>query len=95
MTQDELKQAVARAARDYVADRLPVGAIVGVGTGSTANFFIDALGAMRDRIAGASPVPRRSAARLCALGIRCSISTTSPTCPSTWTARTRSRRSSP
>ena len=30
MTQDELKQAVARAARDYVADRLPVGAILGV-----------------------------------------------------------------
>ncbi len=41
MTQDELKQAVARAARDYVADRLPIGAILGVGTGSTANFFID------------------------------------------------------
>ena len=37
MTQDELKQAVARAARDYVADRLPQGAILGVGTGSTAN----------------------------------------------------------
>ena len=39
MTQDELKQAVARAALDYVVD----GAIIGVGTGSTANFFIDAL----------------------------------------------------
>jgi ribose 5-phosphate isomerase A len=37
MTQDEMKQAVAMAAIDYV----PVGTIVGVGTGSTANFFID------------------------------------------------------
>ena len=36
MTQDELKQAVARAAIDYVVD----GEIIGVGTGSTANFFI-------------------------------------------------------
>ena len=40
MTQDELKQAVARAALAYVVD----GAIIGVGTGSTANFFIDELG---------------------------------------------------
>ena len=39
MTQDELKQAVARAAIDYVVD----GEIIGVGTGSTANFFIDEL----------------------------------------------------
>ena len=41
MTQDELKQAVARAACDYVAANVAVGSIVGVGTGSTANFFID------------------------------------------------------
>jgi ribose 5-phosphate isomerase len=39
MTQDEMKQATARAAIEYV----PAG-IIGVGTGSTANFFIDALG---------------------------------------------------
>jgi len=39
MTQDELKQAVARAAIEYVVE----GEIVGVGTGSTANFFIDEL----------------------------------------------------
>jgi ribose 5-phosphate isomerase A len=51
-TQDELKQAVARAARDYVADRLPVGAILGVGTGSTANFFIDEIAAIKDRLGG-------------------------------------------
>jgi ribose 5-phosphate isomerase A len=50
MTQDELKQAVAKAARDYVADTVPAGAIIGVGTGSTANLFIDALAAIKDRI---------------------------------------------
>ena len=50
MTQDELKQSVARVARDYVADRLPVGGILGVGTGSTANFFIDEIAAIKDRI---------------------------------------------
>lgn len=50
MTQDELKQAVAQAAVDYVAANAPTGAIIGVGTGSTANFFIDALAAIKDRI---------------------------------------------
>jgi ribose 5-phosphate isomerase A len=49
MTQDELKQAVARAAIDYVVE----GEIIGVGTGSTANFFIDELGKIKDRIKGA------------------------------------------
>ena len=49
-TQDELKQAVAQAAVDYVAANVPVGSIVGVGTGSTANFFIDALAKIKDRI---------------------------------------------
>ncbi len=38
MTQDELKQAVAQAAADYVAVNAPEGSIIGVGTGSTANF---------------------------------------------------------
>ena len=41
MTQDEMKQAVARAAVDYAR-----GGIIGVGTGSTANYFIDALAAV-------------------------------------------------
>ena len=50
MTQDELKQAVAQAAADYVATHAPAGANIGVGTGSTANFFIDALAPLRDRI---------------------------------------------
>ena len=53
MTQDELKQAVAQAAADYVAANAPEGAIIGVGTGSTANFFIDALAPLRPRYKGA------------------------------------------
>ena len=53
MTQDELKQAVAQAAADYVAENAPAGAIIGVGTGSTANFFIDALAANKARYRGA------------------------------------------
>jgi ribose 5-phosphate isomerase A len=50
MTQDELKQAVAQAAADYVAINVPAGSIVGVGTGSTANFFIDALAKIKGHI---------------------------------------------
>ena len=50
MTQDELKQAVAQAATDYVVANTPAGATIGVGTGSTANFFIDALAAHKERI---------------------------------------------
>jgi len=53
MTQDELKQAVARAAADYVAEHAPEGSIIGVGTGSTANFFIDALAPLKSRYKGA------------------------------------------
>ncbi len=52
MTQDELKQAVAQAAADYVAKNAPAGSIIGVGTGSTANFFIDALATIKDRYKG-------------------------------------------
>ena len=53
MTQDELKQAVAQAAADHVARVAPAGSIIGVGTGSTANFFIDALAPLKDRYRGA------------------------------------------
>ncbi len=53
MTQDELKQAVAQAAADHVAKTAPAGSIIGVGTGSTANFFIDALAPLKDRYKGA------------------------------------------
>lgn len=65
MTQDELKQAVARAAIDYVVD----GEIVGVGTGSTANFFIDELGKIKHRIKGAVASSEATAARLRSHGI--------------------------
>ncbi len=70
MTQDELKQMVARAARDYVADRLPVGAILGVGTGSTANFFIDEIAAIKNRLGGAVASSEATAKRLAGHGIR-------------------------
>lgn len=65
-TQDELKREVARAATRFV----PAGEIVGVGTGSTADCFIDELGRMKDRIAGAVPSSERSATRLAHHGIR-------------------------
>jgi len=65
MTQDELKQAVARAAIDYVVD----GEIIGVGTGSTANFFIDELAKIKDRIKGTVASSEATAARLRAHGI--------------------------
>lgn len=65
MTQDELKQAVARAAIDYVVD----GEIIGVGTGSTANFFIDELGKIKHRIKGAVASSEATAERLRGHGI--------------------------
>ncbi len=65
MTQDELKQAVARAAIDYVVE----GAIIGVGTGSTANFFIDELAKIKDRIKGTVASSEATAARLKAHGV--------------------------
>ena len=65
MTQDELKQAVAQAALAYVVE----GQIVGVGTGSTANCFIDALATMKDRIRGTVASSDATAARLRAHGI--------------------------
>jgi ribose 5-phosphate isomerase A len=66
VTQDELKALVGRAALEYVVD----GEIVGVGTGSTVNKFIEALAAMKDRIAGAVSSSNASTERLRALGIR-------------------------
>ena len=66
MTQDEQKQAVARAALQYVVD----GAIIGVGTGSTANFFIDELANIRDSIQGAVASSDATAARLRSHGIK-------------------------
>jgi ribose 5-phosphate isomerase A len=65
MTQDELKQAVARAALTYV----PMGAIIGVGTGSTANYFIAELGKIKHKFDGAVASSESTAQRLKALGI--------------------------
>ena len=70
MTQDELKQAVARAAADYVATHVPAGSIVGVGTGSTANFFIDELAKIRDRLAATVASSEATRKRLESHGIR-------------------------
>jgi len=65
MTQDELKQAVARAAIAYVVENQ----IIGVGTGSTANFFIDELAKIKDRIKGTVASSEATAARLRGHGI--------------------------
>jgi len=53
MTQDEMKQAVAQAAVEYIKPRLQDDSIIGVGTGSTANCFIEALAQIKDRFAAA------------------------------------------
>ena len=66
MTQDELKKLVAQAALKHVVED----AIVGVGSGSTVDHFIDALAGMKGRIEGAVAASQRSADRLKKHGIR-------------------------
>jgi len=66
MTQDEMKQAVAKAAIDYIE----AGTIVGVGTGSTANFFIDELAKIKGKIDGTVASSVASAERLKGHGIQ-------------------------
>ncbi len=70
MTQDQLKQAVAKAAADYVAANVPAGGIVGVGTGSTANFFIDELAQIKDRISATVASSEATKQRLEGHGIK-------------------------
>ncbi|WP_387464915.1 ribose-5-phosphate isomerase RpiA [Photorhabdus sp. RM323S] len=65
MTQDELKKAVGWAALGFVTP----GTIVGVGTGSTASHFIDALGSIKDQIEGAVSSSEASTEKLKSLGI--------------------------
>ena len=65
VTQDELKQQVARAAIEHV----PVGGVIGVGTGSTANLFIAELGRVKHRFDAAVASSEATAQRLKALGI--------------------------
>ena len=66
MNQDQLKRNVAKAALKHVVED----AVVGVGSGSTVNFFIDALAALKGRIEGAVAASEASAARLKQHGIR-------------------------
>ena len=66
MTQDDLKRQVAEAALVYV----PEGAVIGIGSGTTVNHFIDALGALPAGIAGAVSSSAASTARLVGRGIR-------------------------
>ena len=66
LSQDELKTLVGQAALQYVV----AGEIVGVGTGSTVNKFIDALATIKDQIPGAVSSSVASTERLKALGIK-------------------------
>lgn len=68
--QEELKRRVALAAVDVVMPSLGAGAILGVGTGSTTNHFIDALAKLKDRFEAAVSSSIASAERLAAHGVR-------------------------
>ncbi len=65
MTQDEQKRAVAQAAIQYI----PAGCVVGVGTGSTANYFIDELAKIKHKIEGAVASSEATTQRLNGHGI--------------------------
>lgn len=69
-SQDQAKRAVARAAVDSVAPWFGTDAAIGIGTGSTADLFIDELAAHRGSIAATVASSERSAARLRSHGIR-------------------------
>ncbi len=69
MNQDELKKAVAKAAIDYIAPRLDSESVIGVGTGSTANFFIDMLAELKTEFDGAVASSEATAERLKSHGI--------------------------
>ncbi len=65
MTQDEQKRAAAQAAIQHI----PIGAVIGVGTGSTANYFIDELAKIKHKIEGAVASSEATAQRLSKHGI--------------------------
>ncbi len=69
MTQDELKKAVAQAAINHVKPAIMDGELIGIGTGSTANFFIDLLAEYKDEIKGTVASSEASAERLRGHGI--------------------------
>lgn len=69
MNQDDQKKAIAQAALDYVLTETKSPQPIGIGTGSTANYFIDLLGQHKDRFTGAVPSSEASVERLKAQGI--------------------------
>lgn len=69
MNQDEMKQAVAAAALDYIKPKLENDSVLGIGTGSTANLFIDALASIKADINATVASSEASAARLQSHGI--------------------------
>ena len=69
LTQDQLKEAVAAAAIDEIKPWLSRSTVLGIGTGSTANLFIDRLAALRDDFKGAVASSEASAERLRGHGI--------------------------
>lgn len=70
MTQDELKRLVGQAAADYVNANVAEGTVIGVGTGSTANCFIDAIAVHKHRYRGAVSSSVATTARLQQHGIK-------------------------
>jgi ribose 5-phosphate isomerase A len=68
-TQDQMKAAVAQVALRYVEEHCPLGGILGVGTGSTANAFIDAMPGIRNRISAAVASSEATRSRLLERGI--------------------------
>ena len=69
MTMDELKLKVAKEAFNYVENSIERDTIIGVGTGSTANFFIEELGKIASRLEGAVASSEETARRLKSIGI--------------------------
>lgn len=69
MEPNELKRATAQAAIAYIAPKLSADSVVGIGTGSTTNFFIDYLATYRDRFRGTVASSEASAKKLQAHGI--------------------------
>jgi ribose 5-phosphate isomerase A len=70
LSQDQLKQQVAEAAVEYIREFFSADAIIGVGTGSTADMFIDALAQYKDQFKGAVASSERTAERLQSHGIQ-------------------------
>ena len=69
MNQDQLKQAVAKAALDYIEPKLHSDSVIGIGTGSTANCFIDLLAGLKGRFDATVASSEASAERLRSHGI--------------------------